>query len=184
MIRDARSSKLKLGSRIPYFSLRGTDGRIYSSADVRDKKAVVVIFTCNHCPQAQAYDTRMLDMVREFSTQSVQFYTICSNDAFGFPTDSFEQMIEKSRFWGYPFPYLHDDTQIVAHAFDAACTPECYLFDGDRKLRYHGRIDDNASDPTQVGRRDLALAVEAVLTGGEVAVPLTNVEGCSIKWRS
>lgn len=183
MIRDAAKSQLTIGAKMPYFSLRGTDGRIYNAAEFRSKRALVVIFTSNHCPYAQAYEGRIVELAQSYANRDTQFITICSNDPVSFPNDNFEQMIEKSRFWGFPFPYLHDDTQIAAHAFDAACTPECYLFDAERKLRYHGRIDDNYADPEGVTKRDLALALDAVLSGNEPQSALTAVEGCSIKWR-
>lgn len=183
MIRDATHSKLQIGMKMPYFSLRGTDGRIYSAAEFRSRQAIVIVFTCNHCPFSQAYEMRLIDLAKRFAPLGVQVVTICSNDAVSFPNDSFEQMVEKSRSWGFPFPYLHDETQIAARAFDAVCTPECYLFDEERRLRYHGRIDDNYADPERVTRQDLALAIEAVLAHQEPETPLTSLEGCSIKWQ-
>jgi len=183
MERDASGLKLQLGAQAPYFSLKGTDGKIYSLEEFTEAKALVIFFTCNHCPYAQAYEQRICALSELYRPQGVQFIAICSNDSRGYPQDSFENMVEKSRQLGFPFPYLHDETQITAKAYDAACTPECYLFNAERKLCYHGRIDDNYRDPSHVTRSDLADAIEAVLEGRTPDSPLTSAIGCSIKWK-
>ncbi len=183
MEREAAGLKLKLGSRAPYFSLKGTDGRIYSLEEFKPAKCLVLIFTCNHCPYAQAYEQRICSLAELYKPRGAQFVGICSNDSRGFPQDSFENMVEKSKLLRYPFPYLHDDTQVTARAYDAACTPECYVFDGERKLAYHGRVDDNYREPSAVTHHDLADAIEAVLEGRQPETPLTPAMGCSIKWK-
>lgn len=183
MERDASGSKLKIGDKAPYFSLKGTDGKIYSLAEFTDAEALVVIFTCNHCPYAQAYESRICSLAELYRPKDVQFVTICSNDPRGYPQDSFELMIEKSKSQGFPFPYLHDETQITAKAYDAACTPEAYVFDRERKLRYHGWIDDNYRDADKVTRHDLSDALDAILEKREPEHQVTAVIGCSIKWR-
>lgn len=184
MEREAHKFNLQIGSEIPYFSLAATDGKIYSPADFRDKKALVIIFTCNHCPYAQAYEQRLSELAKSSQPLGAQFIAICSNDAATYPEDSFEQMIEKSKQLGFPFPYLHDETQIAAKAFDAACTPEVYIFDAEQKLRYHGRIDDNYRNPAEVKQFDLKDALNAVLSGEAPTHPLTPAIGCSIKWKT
>ena len=184
MQRDAASSTLVLGEKAPYFSLRGTDGRIYSNTDFQLSKAFVVIFTCNHCPYAQAYEGRLCELAEEFQPQGAQFVAICANDAQVYPEDDFEHMVSKSEEWANVFPYLQDETQVCARAYDAACTPEAYVFDAEQRLRYHGRIDDNHQNPLAVEHPDLRLAVEAVLQRKEPPHPLTVAVGCSIKWKN
>ena len=184
MNREATGLKLKLGSPAPYFSLKGTDFKIYNLAEFSEAEVLVVIFTANHCPYAQSYEQRICSLAEIYRPQGVQFVAICSNDAKGYPEDNFQNMVRKSEQLGFPFPYLHDENQTTARAYDAACTPECYVFDAERKLRYHGRVDDNYRDATLVARHDLADAVEAILAGRPVEEPLTPCIGCSIKWKA
>ena len=184
MQRTADSFKLALGDKAPYFSLKATDSKIYSLRDISaDARAICVVFTCNHCPYAQAYEKRLVDLAREYASRDVKFVAICANDANGYPEDSFERMIEKSESLGFPFPYLHDEKQITARAYDAACTPEAYLFDHEQRLVYHGSIDDNHQDPTSVEHHYLRDAIEAVLSERRPEVQLTGCLGCSIKWK-
>ncbi|MCB0322255.1 MAG: thioredoxin family protein [Bdellovibrionales bacterium] len=183
MERPSGGLKLALGERAPYFSLPATDGRIYSLADFSSVKAFVVIFTANHCPYAQAYEQRIDELAARFRDEGVPFVLVCSNDADAYPEDNFENMIEKSRQYGFRVPYLHDESQAVARAYDAACTPEAYVFDSEHRLRYHGMIDDNHEHADQVESRYLEDALEAILNGLEPQTPLTHVIGCSIKWR-
>jgi len=179
----AEKSTLLISETAPYFSLPATDGKIYSLSDFVDCQALVVIFTCNHCPYAKAYESRLCELARRFTPQGVGFVGICSNDAEDYPEDSFEQMVERSKTLGFPFPYLHDTTQNVARAYDASCTPECYLFNRERSLVYHGWVDDNHLRPDLVSSSDLKNAIEAVLRGETPKNQLTAVIGCSIKWR-
>jgi peroxiredoxin len=176
-------SKLSIGSPAPYFSLKATDSKIYSLAEFSEAKALVIVFTANHCPYAQAYEQRICSLAELYRDKGVQFLAICSNDPKGYPEDSYENMVQKSKLLGYPYPYLHDETQVTARSYDAVCTPESFVFDEKRKLRYRGRIDDNHRDPTLVVHHDLADAIEAVLNGTEIAEPLTSAFGCSIKWK-
>ena len=183
MERHAEKSTLLIGEKAPYFSLPATDGRIYSLSDFTDRRALLVVFTCNHCPYARAYETRLCDIAKKYCAEGVGMVGICANDAQDYPEDSFEQMVEKSKALGFPFPYLHDDKQTVARAYDVACTPECYLFDSTHRLVYHGWVDDNHQNPEQVTSPDLQLAIEAVLVGKEPPKALTPIIGCSIKWQ-
>ncbi|MBP9838298.1 MAG: thioredoxin family protein, partial [Proteobacteria bacterium] len=138
--------------------------------------------TCNHCPYARAYESRICKIAETYKDQGIETVAICSNDGEDYPEDSFEQMINKSRQLGFPFPYLHDDKQQVAKAYDAACTPEAYLFDEHQKLFYHGWIDDNHGNPEQVKSHDLENAIKALLSNSLPPKAETPVLGCSIKW--
>ena len=183
MERQAQAVTLLVGEKAPYFSLPATDGRIYSLSDFASSRALLVVFTCNHCPTSRAYEGRLGDIARRYRSEGLGLVAICSNDQDDYPEDSFEQMVEKSKSMGFPYPYLHDEKQIVAKAYDAACTPEAYLFDSSMKLAYHGWIDDNADHPQAVTAPDLQIAIEAVLAGKVPEKQLTPVIGCSIKWQ-
>jgi peroxiredoxin len=183
MQRDSAEFKLSVGDKAPYFSLPATDGKIYSLADYNQARGLVVIFTSNHCPFAQAYDQRIIDLAMRFQPHGVGFVLICSNDSEGFPEDNFENMVRKSERYGFAVPYLQDNSQSVAKAYDAACTPETYVFDDELRLTYHGSIDDNFEDPEHVECRYLEDALEALINGMLPQKSLTQVIGCSIKWR-
>ena len=183
MQREASGLSLALGESAPYFSLKGTDGKIHTISDFKGKRALVVVFTCNHCPYAQAYESRIIELANEFQPLGAQFVAICANDSMGYPEDDFPHMIEKSKKLGLPYPYLHDENQTVARAYDAACTPEVYVFDLNQKLQYHGRVDDNHQDRSQVKHQDLRIALETVVRGETPPVQLTPAIGCSIKWK-
>jgi peroxiredoxin len=183
MERSSDNLNLALGETAPYFSLKGTDGKLYTLQEFAKKPVLVVVFTCNHCPYAQAYEGRLVTLAKRYESEGVQFVAICSNDPSGYPEDDYEHMVARSKEMGFPFPYLHDVTQIAAKSYDAQCTPECYVFDHERKLRYHGRIDDNYKDPEAVTSFDLRNALEAILAQTEPPAPLTPAIGCSIKWK-
>lgn len=182
MERHAEKSTLLIGEKAPYFSLPATDGKIYSLSDFAGARALLVVFTCNHCPYARAYESRLIELAKRYTPEGVAIVAICSNDSQDYPEDSFTQMVEKSKMMGFPYPYLHDDRQLVAKAYDAACTPECFLFDSEMRLAYHGWIDDNHQQPELVTAPDLKLAIEAVLAGETPKKALTAIIGCSIKW--
>ncbi len=176
-------AKLRIGDPAIPFRLPGTDGREHALDDYADRQAVVVIFSCNHCPYVRAWEDRMVAIQRDYAPRGVQFLVISSNDPEQYPEDSFDRMKERAREKGYNFPYLFDATQEVARAYGAQRTPEVFVFDRDRRLRYHGAIDDHYEDPKQVRRHYLREALDAVLAGGEPAVPQTPPVGCTIKWR-
>jgi len=169
---------------MPTFSLPGVDGRTHASKDFSDKKALVVVFWCNHCPYVKAYEGRMIDIQRDYADKGVQVVAICSNDASTHPEDSFDNMKKNARQKGYNFPYLHDESQDVARAFRAEKTPHLFVFDSRRKLAYEGRIDDNHEDPEAVKRRYLREALDDILAGRPVREPTTFAIGCTIKWKS
>ena len=172
-----------LGSPCPDFRLPATDGRIYGRDDFAGAPVLVVMFICNHCPYVKAVEDRLIGLQRAYTPRGVQFVGICSNDAVTYPEDAFDRLKERWELKEYGFPYLHDESQAVAHAFDAVCTPDLFVYDGDRRLVYRGRIDDSWKDPAKVTRRDLAEAIEALLHGERPSPDQHPSLGCSIKWR-
>ncbi|MFH1671133.1 MAG: thioredoxin family protein [Patescibacteria group bacterium] len=176
------STVLAIGDPLPAFSLPATDGMTVDTSMIKDH-VLVVIFTCNHCPYAQAYEDRFIDLAEHFDEEGVQFVLINSNDAENFPEDSFEMMKELHDEKGYPFPYCFDESQEVAKAFGALCTPHCFVFDIDRNLRYKGRVDDNWENPNKVKDHNLRDAISALVEGDELPVEEANAIGCSIKWK-
>lgn len=174
---------IRIGAAAPDFALKGVDGKVYSLGSFAEAKALVVNFTCNHCPYAQAYEERFGALVREFGPQGVAFVAISANDAKTYPADSFENMKLRAAEKQFAHPYLHDAKQAAARAFGAVCTPHVFLLDGARRVAYEGRIDDNWKNPEAVKAQDLRAAIEAVLGGRPVPVAQTNPMGCSIKWK-
>ncbi|MBI4178328.1 thioredoxin family protein [bacterium] len=193
------STSVPLGSGAIDFSLPGTDDRIYSLKSFKDADVLVVIFTCNHCPYAQAIWPRTIDLQARMAGRvsasgapsagvsdagrGVRLVGINPNDAKNYPDDHPKEMKKKVKEWGINFPYLSDESQETARAYDAQCTPDLYVFDRDRKLRYHGRLDDNWQDPGKVKTRDLEDAVNALLAGRQPPEKQMPSMGCSIKWK-
>lgn len=173
---------LRIGDKAPDFSLPGVDGKVYSLSDFRDKRVLVVMFTCNHCPYVQAYEDRIIDLQREFGERGVIFVGINSNDDRKYPEDSFENMVRRAEQKGYNFPYLRDESQEVARAYGATHTPHIFVFDEQRRLRYTGKIDDNWREPEKVKERYLRDAILSLLEGKEIRIPETYAIGCTIKW--
>ncbi|WP_324715420.1 thioredoxin family protein [Carboxydochorda subterranea] len=174
---------LKLGESLIPFELQGVDGRKHSTASYRDKPVLAVIFWCNHCPYVQAWEDRVLQLQRRYAGQGVQLLLVSANDPKQYPDDDFPAMQRRAQEKQYPAPYLWDETQQVARAYGASRTPEVFLFDRERRLRYHGRPDDNYEDPAAVRHHYLRDAIEALLAGREPAVGETEPQGCTIKWR-
>ncbi|MFM7840427.1 MAG: thioredoxin family protein, partial [Nitrospira sp.] len=164
------------------FSLPGTDGRTHALDDWLDATALVVVFSCNHCPYVQAYESRLIDIQRDYAGRGVQVVAINSNDDVRYPEDGFEPMGERVKARGFNFPYLRDATQVVARAYGATHTPQLFVFDRARRLRYTGKIDDNWQCPNAVTRHFLREAIEAILAGRAPAEPQTHAIGCTIKW--
>ncbi len=174
---------LKIGNKLPEFDLPGVDGKNHSPKEFKDKEVLVVIFTCNHCPYAQAYQKRIKAIQSDFVARGAQVVAINSNDATGYPDDSFAKMIERAREKKFNFPYLRDESQEIARAFGAQVTPDCFAFDKKRILRYRGRVDDNWQNPEQAKTHDLKNAIEALLSGKEPNPKEASAIGCSIKWK-
>jgi peroxiredoxin len=173
---------LEIGAKAPDFTLKGVDGRMHGPSEYADKKALAVIVTCNHCPTAIANEDRMVALQKDYAGKGVQVIAINPNETEGHPTDSFEHMVTRAKEKGFNFPYLRDESQDIAKALGAVRTPEVFLFGPDRKLAYHGRIDDNPDNPGKVKRNDLREALDEVLAGKPVSVPDTPPVGCTVKW--
>lgn len=164
------------------FSLPGVDGRTHSLADYEEVPVLVLVFWCNHCPYVRAYEERTIKIVHEFASKAA-FLAINANDSEKYPEDSFENMQKRAQEMNYPFPYLHDANQIVANAYGATRTPEFFVFDSERELRYHGRLDDNWEHPAEVKQEFLRDAIIALLNGDLPHIPQTPPVGCTIKWK-
>ncbi len=174
--------KLKIGDTMPAFqSLRGVDGKVYTSSDFKDP-LLAVVFSCNHCPYVQAYEDRMMAIQRDYQTKGFRLVAINSNETRSYPEDSYDNMVKRSKQRGFNFPYLRDDDQGAANAFGATHTPQFFLFDKDRRLRYSGKLDDNWKEPERVKEAYLRDAIEALLHGKDVQIPETFSIGCTIKW--
>jgi peroxiredoxin len=177
------SSVTELQSPCPDFSLPGTDGKTYSLESFKDAQALCVMFICNHCPYVQAVEDRLITLAKSYKANEVAFVAISSNDATRYPDDSFEAMKKRSEEKSYPFPYLYDESQSVAKAFDAVCTPDLYVYDNNRRLTYRGRLDDSWKDPKNVQRTELKWAIDATLKNQRLDFTPVPSMGCSIKWK-
>jgi len=178
------STMLPLGTEAPDFRLMNVDGREVSRDDFADAPALLVIFMCNHCPFVIHVADELARLTREYMGRGVAVVGINSNDASQYPADSPERMVAEAEARGYEFPYLYDETQEVAHAYRAACTPDFFLFDRKKKLVYRGQMDDSRPDSgIPVTGRDLRLALDAVLANEEIPVEQRPSIGCNIKWK-
>ncbi len=175
------SGMVALGTPCPDFALPGVDGRTWKRAEFR-APALLVVFMCNHCPYVQAVDDRINELARDFQGRC-DVVGISANDPEQYPEDSYEAMGHRAEEKGYRFHYLYDDSQEVARAFGAVCTPDFFLYGPDRRLVYRGRLDDNWKEPAKVKRRDLREALEAVLSGKAPKAQQKPSMGCSLKWR-
>lgn len=175
--------ELKIGTKAIDFNLKGVDGKYYSLDSFKYKKVLCIIFWCNHCPYVIAVQDRINQIAKDYADKSFGIVTINSNDEETYPEDSFEGMIARSKEKGYVFPYLRDETQDIARAYDAVCTPDIYLYDENRVLRYRGRLDDNWKDETKVTRNELRMAIEALLNNKPIDFDTIPPMGCSIKWK-
>src|ERR1051325_7590254 len=142
------SNGMAVGTSAPDFSLPGVGGKTYSLGGFADAQGLVVVFTCNHCPYAKAVEERLVQLQHDYAPRGVKLVAINPNDERAYPDDSFEHMSERGHERGFNFPYLRDASQVVARAYDAACTPDIFVFGSDRKLVYNGRFDDNWQNPS------------------------------------
>lgn len=178
------STMLPLGTKAPDFSLMNVDGRTVSLGDLADAPALMVIFMCNHCPYVKHLADALARFSAEYMAKGVAVVGINSNDVANYPADSPEQMVAEADERGYQFPYLYDETQEVAKAYRAACTPDFYLFDGDRRLVYRGQFDASRPDSgIPITGNDLREAIDAVLAGKKPPAEQKPSIGCNIKWK-
>ena len=175
-------SAIDVGAAAPAYDLPGTDGSAHAFDELAVGQAAIVVFTCNHCPYAQAWEGRLIAVANDYADRGVGVHAISSNDPEQYPADGFDEMAERAQAQGYTFPYLFDESQEVARAYGAERTPEVFVFDTDRRLRYHGAIDDD-TDEAAVTAHHLRDALDAILAGGTPAVALTPPAGCTIKWK-
>jgi peroxiredoxin len=174
--------ELAIGEKAPPFELPDTDGERRSLADAEGAPATVVLWTCNHCPYALAWHDRLVEAARDYAPRGVRFFAVNSNDADRYPADSYEAMRDRVAREGWPFPYLHDESQDAARAWGARTTPHVYVLDADHSLRYQGAPDPDYQEPAH-NASWLREAIDAVLAGEEPARPQTDPVGCSVKWK-
>ncbi|HTB84121.1 MAG TPA: thioredoxin family protein [Candidatus Sulfotelmatobacter sp.] len=178
------STMLPLGTTAPDFKLPDTSGKTISLADFKDKAALLVIFMCNHCPYVIHIRAGLAQLGRDYAAKNVGITGISSNNAQSHPADGPEKMKEEARNAGYVFPYLYDESQAVAKSYRAACTPDIFLFDKNRKLVYRGQFDDSRpGNGIPVTGKDLRAALDAVLAGKAVSENQKASMGCNIKWK-
>ena len=177
---------LVLGSAAPPFSLPGVDGKIHKLSDYAASPVLAVVFTCNHCPYAKAYEQRIMDLDKKCQSKGYPVIAISPNDPKMVPDDSYDNMVKRSKEKSYSFPYLFDESQQVARKFGAMKTPHVFVLNKSLKgytVEYIGAIDDNTEDPTQVKQHYVDDAVTALLQGKQVPVSETKAIGCTIKWK-
>lgn len=172
------------GSTAPDFSLPATDGRTYALADLRGPNGTLVAFICNHCPYVRAIRERLVRDANELRVLGVGVAAISSNDALAYPDDSFDNMRRITGEWRLPFPYLYDESQQVARAYGAVCTPDFFGFDRDLRLRYRGRLDDSGRQTSPNAVRELYEAMREVAAGRAPPTLQNPSIGCSIKWKA
>jgi peroxiredoxin len=184
---------LDIGAPAPDFNLPGIDGKTYTLNSFKNAKVLAIVFICNHCPTSQAYEKRIISLTNDYTSKGVTVVAINPNnpaalraDELGYSDlgDSFDEMKIRAKDAGYNFPYLYDgDTETASNQYGPVSTPHIFIFDNDRKLRYQGRIDDMENPAKIPHSLDARNAIDALLSGKEVAVPVTKVFGCSIKWK-
>lgn len=179
-----------LGSEAPPFSLPAANpdvdnagGDVRSLEDYAGSDALVVVFTCNHCPFAVHVEDALLDVARRYQARGVQFVAISSNDAIQYPEDSLPNMKRRARQKGYPFPYLYDASQEIAKAYGAVCTPDFFVYDKNRQLAYRGRFDETRPGMGSAHGGDLGKALDELLDSGSVSIDQVASMGCNIKWK-
>ena len=172
-----------LGTAAPPFDLPGTDGRRHTLASVRGTNGTVVMFICNHCPYVKAVQDKIVRDMRDLAGHGVGSVAIMSNDPADYPDDSFDHMKELAAKLAFPFPYLLDETQDVAKAYGAVCTPDFFGYDRDLKLVYRGRLDSSGRSPDPGAPRELFAAMTDVARTGRAPAVQHPAVGCSIKWK-
>ena len=172
------------GWKAPDFRLPATDGKVYSLEDIRGPRGTLIMFICNHCPYVKAVIDRIVRDAKELQALGIGVAAICSNDAEAYPEDSFGNMKRFAEEHGFTFPYLHDESQEVARAYDAVCTPDFFGFNADLELQYRGRLDASGRNPAPPDvRRELFEAMKQVAETGRGPEHQIPSMGCSIKWK-
>ncbi len=175
---------LPLGTAAPDFRLPDAGGKVVSLGDFKRAPALVVVFMCNHCPYVKHIRSGLAQFARDYAERGVAVVGISSNDVANYPADSPAKMAEEAKAAGYVFPYLYDESQAVAKAYKASCTPDIYLFDKDQRLVYRGQFDDSRpGNGVPVTGRDLRAALDAILAGKPVLANQKPSIGCNIKWK-
>lgn len=182
---ETPSSMLPLGTRAPSFKLTDTrNGNVLTLEDLKSDKATVVMFICNHCPYVKHIQNKLVEVANKYSVKGINFIAINSNDAKSYPSDAPDKMKEEADKHGYRFPYLYDETQDVAKAYQAACTPDFYVFDKNLACVYRGRFDDaTPGNHNPVTGKDLIAALDTILVGKSVDQNQKPSLGCNIKWK-
>ncbi len=179
-----QSNMMKLGTKAPAFHLLDTISKErLSFSDLRSDISTVVVFICNHCPFVHHINQRLVEIANEYQEKGVRFIAICSNDVDYYPQDGPEMMSRVAENMDYPFPYLYDETQEVARAYQAECTPDFFVFDGNSELAYRGRFDESRPNMGAASGRELSTALNALLEGEVVSENQYPSIGCSIKWK-
>ncbi len=168
----------------PDFKLPGVDGKTYTRADFENTSALLVLFICNHCPYVKASEERLIRLGEFMQSQKLPMVAICSNDADNYPEDSFDKIKQRWLEMKYPFPYLYDESQTVAKAFGAVCTPDFFLFNLELKLTYRGRLDDSWKEPEQVTTEELKSAIISQINSEPINPVQIPSMGCNIKWKN
>ena len=176
--------RVKAGDKAPAFNLKGIDGKNYSLSDFKDAKALLIIFMCNHCPYVKAKQQMIIDLQAKYKDQGLVVVGINSNESENYPEDNFDGMVQTAQEKGFNFVYLHDETQEVAKAYGASCTPDPFLFDSEQKLVYHGRLNNQMEPDDTATEHDMDKAVAAVLAGEKPEKDFVFSIGCSIKWKN
>jgi peroxiredoxin len=183
MVKTA-STMLPLGTQAPEFCLPNIDGKNVSLSEISTGKGLVVMFICNHCPFVKHVAPELVRVANDYESKGIRFVAISSNDIDKYPDDAPEMMKQEAAQQGYPFPYLYDATQEVAHAYHAACTPDFYVFDASRKLVYRGQLDDSRpGNGKPLNGQDLRHALDLVLLGESIPAEQRPSIGCNIKWK-
>ena len=176
----------KIGDSARDFSLKNVDGKMVSMKDMKNAKGFIVVFTCNHCPFSKAYEKRIIELDKKYSSKNFPVLAINPNDASIVPDDSFENMKENAKEKGFPFPYLYDQTQEIATAFGATRTPHVFVLQKvDEKfiVKYIGAIDNNTEDADKADKKYIEDAVDALISQKDVLIPESKAIGCTIKWK-
>lgn len=179
------STMLPLGTIAPKFNLTDTiTGKTMNLDDIKSDKATVIMFICNHCPYVKHVQTHLVQFANDYLKRGVSFVAINSNDVESYPDDAPDKMKQVAGKFGYPFPYLFDETQEIAKAYQAACTPDLYIFDTDLKLKYRGQLDDSRpGNNIPISGKDIRNALDTILDGKPVSSDQKPSTGCNIKWK-